>query len=106
MDQYYARICWNTNGWKKPSKSAGDGANTFFGKFGFGMEEWLFDPRARLSGWQYGFLQPVNKGYQSRQGTTLSLILFSIRGGGWERYREFELPRCEADAGASKVDVQ
>jgi hypothetical protein len=96
MIQHYARICWNKNGWTKPSGSAGDGPKTFFGKYGFGMEEWLFDPSAQIDGWQYGFLQPVNKGYQGRIGDLLALRLYAIPGGGVNRYREeFQLSRCE-----------
>ena len=96
MKEYYARICRNDNGWSKPSGSAKDGKNTFFGQYGFGMEEWLFDPRARIKGWQYGFLQPINKGYQQRKGSALALCLFSIPGGGFKKYREeFLIPHCE-----------
>jgi hypothetical protein len=96
MLRHYARICWNENGWTKPSGVAKDGPKTFFGQYGFGMEEWLFDPSAEIDGWQYAFLQPVNRGYQKRIGDLLSLRLYSVPGGGVARYREeFEISRCE-----------
>jgi len=106
MLQKYARICWNEHAWKKPSGSAKDGPKTFFGQFGFGMEEWLFDPTARVEGWQYGFLQPVNRGYQKRVGELLSLRLYTIPGTGAADYREeYELTTCEVVTPAQAARV-
>lgn len=96
MIKHYARICWNQKGWTAPSGSANDGPTTFFGRYGFGMEEWLFDPSAIIDGWHYGFLQPVNSGYKNRIGDLLSLRLYTIPGSGEARYREkYELSQCE-----------
>lgn len=95
MIKHYARICWNDAGWTKPSGSAKDGPKTFFGQYGFGMEEWLFDQSAIIEGWQYGFLQPVNYGYRIHIGDLLSIRLYSIRGGGLPRREEFEITKCE-----------
>ena len=95
MIQHYARLCWNDTGWTKPSGIAKDGPNTFFGQFGFGMEEWLFDSSAAVDGWQYGFLQPVNYGYKKHVGDLLSVRLYSIPGGGRPRREEFEIAKCE-----------
>jgi len=96
MKKHYARICWNDRDWKRPAGVANDNANTFFGKFGFGFEEWLFDPNASIDGWQYGFLQPVNKGYNKRKGHQLFLRLYSIPGTGESRYREeFEISEVQ-----------
>ena len=96
MINYYARICWNERGWTQPTSSAKDGPKTFFGRYGFGLEEWLFDTSATIDGWQYGFLQPINKGYKKRAGKAFSLRLYSIPGGGVAKYREeYEIPYCE-----------
>lgn len=56
-----ARICWNTNGWERPSGPVGKLQKGFEGEKGFGHEEWLFD-RSRIcdDGYHYGFLQCLN----------------------------------------------
>ena len=83
MIEYFARICWNSSGWKRPT---GDAAKiegkTFVSQNGFGFDEWLFDPGADWNGWQYGFLQPVHKGHSQRAGSTISVVLFTVPGGG------------------------
>lgn len=57
------RISWNGNSWQSPSgarcKSPNQGNHEH--DFGYGYEEWLFDPAKRWDGYQYGFLQPINK---------------------------------------------
>lgn len=44
MDKKYARICWNTASWTRPS---GDARNlevdSYVNMNGFGHEEWLFN---------------------------------------------------------------
>jgi len=95
MKSKYARICWNEKGWKQPSGSAKDGPKTFFGEFGFGFEEWLFDQTAEIDGWRYGFLQPINKGYQKRVGERINLLLYSIPGNNRPRQQEFMINDCE-----------
>jgi hypothetical protein len=93
---HYARICWNNEGWRRPAGVAKDGPNTFFGKYRFGFEEWLFDTSAEFDGWQYGFLQPVNRGYHGKIGQHLNVILYSIPGGSERDHRtEVEISNLE-----------
>jgi hypothetical protein len=106
MKKYYARICWNDQKWLRPAGTAKDGPKTFFGKYGFGFEEWLMDPSANVCGWQYAFLQPVNKGYNKRIGQALSLRLYSIRGGGEaNHFEELEIKRCEVLAPDQALEI-
>ncbi|GMO14769.1 MAG: hypothetical protein Pg6A_00610 [Termitinemataceae bacterium] len=74
-----ARICWNTNNWEKPSGSYGKSTNenTFEYQNDFGYEEWLFDVNKQNDGWQYGFLQPVLKGWEKHQGNVYDILLYT-----------------------------
>lgn len=41
----FARICYNTNSWDKPSNQVKGKENSFPGRQGFGFDEWLLDTR-------------------------------------------------------------
>lgn len=57
-----ARICWNTEFWKRPSGKLGKSTSksTHEYRFNFGHEEWLFDKSKIIDGFHYGFLEPLN----------------------------------------------
>ena len=63
---YITRICQNDSNWQYPTRSAVEASNTFSSQHGYGHEEWLFRFEWQIGGWQYGFLQGVNKGWESR----------------------------------------
>lgn len=63
---YITRICHNSSNWQYPTGSATEAPNTFYSQHGYGHEEWLFRFEWQIGGWQYGFLQGVNKGWESR----------------------------------------
>lgn len=63
---YITRICQNDSNWQFPTRSAVEASNTFSSQHGYGHEEWLFRFEWQIGGWQYGFLQGVNKGWESR----------------------------------------
>lgn len=63
---YITRICGNASNWQYPTKSAAEAPDTFHSQHGYGHEEWLFRFEWQIGGWQYGFLQGVNKGWESR----------------------------------------
>lgn len=60
------RLTWNTTGWQFPIKhkwrksNQGNPNIAFENQYGFGGEEWLFNPRYLLDGYQYGFIRGVN----------------------------------------------
>ncbi len=64
-----ARICWNTNGWERPSGPKGKAVSkTYEADNGYGHEEWLLDRRKIYSdGYHYAFLEPLRK--SSFEGT-------------------------------------
>ncbi|QEM09084.1 hypothetical protein [Mucilaginibacter rubeus] len=57
------RLTWNTTGWQFPVKhkwrksNQGKSSIAFENQYGFGGEEWLFNPRYLLDGYQYGFIR-------------------------------------------------
>jgi len=61
------RITWNEYNWEKPSrhiwnkKDQGSKTVPYENQYGFGHEEWLFNPRYRLKGFQYGYVRGVEK---------------------------------------------
>lgn len=65
MDKRQMRITWNENNWEKPSghpwrKENQEKKNIpFENQYGYGHEEWLFNPRYRIDGYQYGFVRGV-----------------------------------------------
>ena len=81
-DNKIARICWNTEEWRRPSGTAGKSTNrdAFERKFGFGHEEWLFDMTKLINGWHYAFIQPLGHGRSKYSGQMLDIALYAIDG--------------------------
>jgi len=95
MDKYYARICWNSKGWKYPS---GEAAllekGSYVSKTGFGHEEWLFNFAWLIEGYHYAFLQPVSDSIQRVRGKTLNLFLYAVNPNH-EKVYVGEIGQCE-----------
>jgi hypothetical protein len=59
----FTRLAYNTNGYQKPSakpwnaSSAGKQGKKYEDIFGYGHEEWLFNPNFRHEGYQYGYIR-------------------------------------------------
>lgn len=75
-----ARICWNTEGWQKPSGPLGKSKSekTYEGENGFGHEEWLLDTTKLIDGWHYSYLQPVALYRQKYIDQMFNISLYSI----------------------------
>jgi hypothetical protein len=60
------RLTWNTNNWEFPSghpwreKNQGNRNIAYENQYGYGHEEWLFNERFRIDGFQYGYIRGVN----------------------------------------------
>jgi hypothetical protein len=85
------RLTWNTKGWEVPVKHdwrtdvQGDSSIAFENQYGFGGEEWLFNARYQIDGYQYGYIRgakdlPTNVEYVDRA------YLFTIHQESSERY--------------------
>ncbi len=61
------RITWNEFNWEKPSGHLWSKENqskkniAYENQYGFGHEEWLFNQRYRIKGFQYGYVRGVEK---------------------------------------------
>lgn len=92
------RVVWNTNGWRFPSGPNGksNNAGNHEHDYGYGYEEWLFDPNKVIDGYQYGFLQPFNQYFHLYAGQIFSDIhLFAINSNNSLRYEVAHLRDVE-----------
>ncbi len=82
IESRISRVCWNTNGWVRPSGKAGKSRDqkTHEGEYGYGHEEWLFDLDKIIDGYHYGFLEPIRKSQSKHQHSVYNVILYSIDG--------------------------
>lgn len=93
---YFAKLCWNTHNWIRPSGDAAqvENPNTYSSRMGFGHEEWLFNFNWLVDGWKYSFLQPVSKSLGRLQGKPIDVRLFTVGGAkGW--FYVGEINECE-----------
>ena len=74
-----ARICWNSEGWLKPSGKNGKSMDksSYECKYGFGHEEWLFDFDKLIDGLHYAAIQPIGKHQSKYANTTFDINLYS-----------------------------
>jgi len=79
-EEKIARICWNTNGWHKPSGITGKSKNkrAYEHRVGYGHEEWLLDTTKIYKGYHYAFLQPIGIHREPYIGKTFNISLYSI----------------------------
>jgi len=61
------RITWNKNAWETPSghrwslKNQEDSNTAYENQYGFGGEEWLFNLRCNIDGFQYGYIRGLSE---------------------------------------------
>ncbi|MDO6436281.1 hypothetical protein Q4534_02625 [Cyclobacterium sp. 1_MG-2023] len=92
-----ARICFNSEGWVKPSGTKGKSktANTHEAKYGFGHEEWLFDFSKLIKGYHYASLEPIHKYRDKYTNEVFNIHLYTINGTTKKRYWIGELRDVE-----------
>lgn len=83
-----ARICWNTENWRRPSGKEGKSKSdqAYENKIGYGHEEWLLDLDKIYDGYHYGFLQPMNVKSGIHVDNTYDIHLFTISPQGHRVY--------------------
>ncbi|WP_452598907.1 hypothetical protein [Pontimicrobium sp. MEBiC01747] len=87
----YTRLIWNTNKWQTPTyhkwnkENYEDPNKMHEEKHGYGYEEWLFNSRYQLNGYQYGFIQGINR-IKGTQDFLKELTLFTIDPENKKRY--------------------
>ncbi len=80
LESKYCRVCYNSNGWRTPSRAA-DETGSYFAANGFGHEEWLFNYEWCIDGYKYGFLQPFTRFLPKFQGSWFSIKLYTVHKG-------------------------
>lgn len=85
---YIARICDNASNWQYPTRTAAESKDSFHSMHGYGHEEWLFRFEWQISGWQYGFIQGVNKGGENRinRGNRVADVVLYTHSAAGRRY--------------------
>jgi hypothetical protein len=88
MEEKMARICWNSNNWRKPSGREGksNDASSYEYINGFGHEEWLFDLDKTINGYHYGAIQPIGRHQDKYQGKTFRILLYTYKADDKEWY--------------------
>lgn len=95
MNQYVARLCWNTANWTRPTGDCVKAEHkTYVTENGYGHEEWLFNFQWILDGWKYGFLQPVNHSYEKMHGQAIDVRLYTLSQRS-EWFYVGRIPACE-----------
>lgn len=88
MKDKIARICWNTEGWIRPSGEYGKSKNkkAYESKTGYGHEEWLLDISKLIGGYHYGYLQAVGQHRDTYVGKVYDVSLYSINSDTKDRW--------------------
>lgn len=76
-----ARLCWNTNEWRRPSgrKGKSKSNNSYENEMGFGHEEWLLDDSKIMpDGYHYGFLEPMRVKSGIHYGKVYNIHIYAI----------------------------
>ena len=82
MTNKFARICWNTNQWTRPSGAEGKSTGKSFERdYSYGFEEWLNDDSFLIDGYKYGYLQGVGRGEKIYPGQTFNFFLYTKSKG-------------------------
>lgn len=83
-DKRIMRITWNANNWEFPSghpwhkKNQGNTNIAYENQYGYGHEEWLFNERYRIDGFQYGYIRGVDRLSEYEEFLD-EIVLFTIR---------------------------
>ena len=75
-----ARLCWNTNEWRRPSGRDGKSksSKSYENEMGFGHEEWLLDDTKIIDGYHYGFLEPLRVTSAKHYGMVYDIHLYTF----------------------------
>jgi hypothetical protein len=92
-----SKICWNCNGWQKPSGQEGKSADMSSHEhhYRYGHEEWLFDFDKTIGGYHYAYLQPIGKHRDKYTGEVFDIDLYSVNSTEHHSYWVAELKSAE-----------
>ena len=83
-----ARLCWNSQGWIKPSGVVGksQNKNSYEYQAGYGHEEWLLDTTKLIDGYHYAFIQSIGSHRTTYVGHTFDISFYSINDKTKQRW--------------------
>lgn len=90
-DKRLLRLTWNTNGWETPiqhkwkKENQGKSNIAYENQYGFGGEEWLFNPRYIREGYQYGYIRGITL-LEKGVNTIDEVILFTHNQDSHQRF--------------------
>lgn len=83
MTTVLCRLCWNSEGWRRPTGEAQlVERGSYVAENGFGHEEWLFNNALRASGQRFGFIQSLSKSRRTLADQTVDVVLYTRRPDG------------------------
>lgn len=79
-DGKIARICWNSEGWQRPSGFDGKSSNpdAYEAQNGYGHEEWLLDTSKLIDGYHYAYVQAIGSHRDTYLGDPYDISFYSI----------------------------
>ncbi|WP_143708758.1 hypothetical protein [[Flexibacter] sp. ATCC 35208] len=103
-----SRICWNDNGWIKPSGRSGksDDSKSHEGEYGYGHEEWLCDVSRVLDGYHYSFLETIRGIEDSAAGKKYNIDLFTINGLTGKRNMVGRINNAEVIRSETAIEIK
>jgi hypothetical protein len=83
-----ARICWNSEGWEKPSGIEGKATNQDAYEYqnGYGHEEWLLDTTKLIDGYHYTYIQAIGSNRDKYIGDSYDISFYSINNDTKKRW--------------------
>ncbi|MDI1234542.1 MAG: hypothetical protein PSX81_09690 [bacterium] len=110
MEKRLMRLVWNYNDWETPIERKyntslwKDGKNdaSFEKSFGFGGEDWLFNSRYNIDGFQYGYIRGVDKLSSSLESID-ELFLYTIDSASKKRLLVAKIMNVEIIEGYDEI---
>lgn len=105
MTKRLCRLCWNEEGWHRPTGSAAAlESKSFVADNGFGHEEWLFNADLAVDGQRVGFIQGISKARSALVGQTLDIVLYARNPlGAWCKVGQIQSAQVLDDAEAHEA---
>lgn len=106
-DKRLMRLTWNTNNWESPSghpwkkKNQRNSSIAHENQYGYGHEEWLFNPKYRVNGFQYGYIRGVET-LSEKDEVIEEVILYTLDDSDKKRYIVGSIKNIEIIEGHKK----
>lgn len=94
-----ARLCWNANGWVRPSGAEGKSTHesTHEAQFGYGHEEWLGDLSKTIDGYHYAFVEAF-RNLEKEYGKVHNIEFYTVDGIRKKRFMVGRVANAEVIA--------